>query len=146
MNYSDYKKMIEKEYGRNRKNIFTCYFFLAISVVFFGIFFFQVRELAVVGAAFLLDLAAAVYALRAFQGVHPYWEMQLALKAKAEPCERTVCRFAAGVEYALEHQLPAFRGRALEIFEETFRILEKSSTVSRADLTRLEEVLKRTGQ
>lgn len=145
MNYSDYKKMIEKEYGRNRKNIFTCYFFLVISVVFFGIFFFQVRELAVVGAAFLLDLAAAVYALRAFQGVHPYWEMQLALKAKKDPCEVTVRRFAAGVEYALERQLPAFRGRALEIFEETYRTLENSDAVSQADLARLEDVLKRIG-
>ena len=143
MEYSDYKKMIAKEYERNRKNIFTCYFFLILSAVFFIIFFVNVHELPVLGTAFLLDLAAAVYALRAFKGMHPYWEMQLALKAKQELSGEAVRRFTAGVEYALEQKLPAFKGRAPEIFEETFQAVKKSGAVLQADIKRLEDVLRR---
>ena len=144
MKYSDYKVMIAKEYERNQKNIFTCYFFLILSAVLFAVFFLSVRELPVAGAAFLMDLEAAVYALRAFKSIHPYWEMQLALNAKQELTEDAVCRFIAGVEYALEHKLPAFKGRAPEIFEETLQEVRKSGTVSREAVERLEEMLKRT--
>lgn len=42
-------------------------------------FFLSIRELVVAGTAFLLDFAAAVYAIRALKGMHPYWEMQLPL-------------------------------------------------------------------
>lgn len=143
MKYSDYQVMMEKEYEKNRKNIFTCYFFLLLSAVFFGMFFLSIRELVVAGVAFLLDFAAAVYAIRALKGLHPYWEMQLALKAKQEPTEMTVCCFTAGVEYALEHKLPAFKGRAPEIFEEALLKIRESGSISQTDLERLEEVLKR---
>lgn len=143
MNYSDYKVLAEREYKRNRKHIYTCYFFLALSAVFFAMFFVSVRELPVIGAAFFLDLAAGMYAVRAFKGIHPYWEMQLALKAKENPSEAAVCSFAAGVEYALEQALPAFKGRAPEIFEETLAAVRKSGEVSAEDVARLESVLKR---
>ena len=143
MKYSDYRVMIAKEYERNQKNTFTCYFFLILSAVLFAVFFLSVRELPVVGTAFLTDLAAAVYALRAFKSIHPYWEMQLALKAKQELTDDAVCRFAAGVEYALEHDFPAFKGRAPEIFEETLQAVRKSETVSREAVERLGEILKR---
>ncbi len=82
MKYSDYQTIVEKEYEKNRKNIFTCYFFILLSVNSVAVFFLSVRELPVAGAAFLLDFAAAVYALRAFKGLHPYWEMQYAPKSK----------------------------------------------------------------
>lgn len=145
MKYSDYQTIVEKEYERNRKNIFTCYFFILLSVIFFAVFFLSVRELPVAGAAFLLDFAAAVYALRAFKGLHPYWEMQLALKAKEEPTEMNVGRFIAGVEFAGKKRLPSFHGRAPEIFAETFAALKKSGKVSVADLEHLKTVLKAVG-
>ena len=78
MKYSDYQVIVEKEYEKNRKNIFTCYFFILLSVILCAVFFLSIRELPVAGAAFLLDFAAAVYAIRAFKGLHPYWEMQYA--------------------------------------------------------------------
>lgn len=143
MNYSDYKAMIKKEYERRQKYIVTCYLFLILSIVFFAIFFFKDRQLPIAGAAFLLDLAAAVYALKAFKSIHPYWEMQLALKAKQELSEAAVCRFTAGVEYALEHKLSAFKGRALEIFEETLRAVQTSEAISQTGQKRLKEVLER---
>ena len=145
MKYSDYQTIVEKEYERNRKNIFTCYFFILLSVIFFAVFFLSVRELPVAGAAFLLDFAAAVYALRAFKGLHPYWEMQLAIKAKEEPTEMNVGRFIAGVEFAGKKRLPSFHGRAPEIFAETFTALKKSGKVSVADLEHLKTVLKAVG-
>lgn len=143
MQYTDYKVLMEKEYKRNRKCIFTCYFFLAISIVFFALFFLSIRELAVIGAAFLLDAAAGVYAFRAFKGIHPYWEMQLALKAKTDPSDVTVYRFAAGVEYALEQGFPIFKGRSLEIFGETLAILRECTTICPESMEQLERVLKR---
>lgn len=145
MKYSDYQVIVEKEYEKNRKNIFTCYFFILLSVILFAVFFLSVRELPVVGAAFLLDFAAAVYAIRAFKGLHPYWEMQHALKAKADPTEINVGCFTAAVEFAGEKGLPEFHGRALEIFSETLEVLRKNGKVSRADLERLETVLKKAG-
>lgn len=33
MKYSDYQVIVEKEYEKNRKNIFTCYFFILLSVI-----------------------------------------------------------------------------------------------------------------
>lgn len=145
MKYSDYQVIVKREYDKNRKNIFTCYFFILLSLVFFSIFFFGVRELPIVGAAFLLDFAAAVYAIRAFKGMHPYWEMQYALKTKAEPTEANVCCFTAAVELAEENGLPAFRGRAPEIFAETWRSLKRKSEISATTLERLQAALKRAG-
>lgn len=143
MKYSDYKIMVEKEYERNRKNIYTCYFFLALSAVLMALFFLRVPELVIMGAALFLDLAAGVYAFRAFKSIHPYWEMQLALKAKQDPSEASVYRFAAGVEYAMERGLPAFKGRAPEIFAEALAAIKKSGRVPAVAVTCLEEVLKR---
>lgn len=145
MKYSDYQVMMKKEYERNRRNIGTCYFFLLLSFLLFLLFFLYIHELTVAGTAFLLDFAAAVYAFRAFKGQHPYWEMQLAIKAKLEPGEMTVLCFTAGVEYALEQSLPAFKGRALEIFKETFQVLKESGKVAPSDLERLEAVLYKAG-
>ena len=145
MKYSDYQVIVEKEYEKNRKNIFTCYFFILLSVILFAVFFLSVRELPVAGAAFLLDFAAAVYAIRAFNGLHPYWEMQHALKAKADSTEMNVGCFTAAVEFAGKKGLPEFHGRAPEIFSETLEVLKKSGKVSRADLERLETVLKKAG-
>lgn len=145
MKYSDYQVIVKREYEKNRKNIGTCYFFILLSLVFFLIFFFSVRELPIVGAAFLLDFAAAVYAVRAFKGLHPYWEMQYALKAKAEPTEANVCCFTAALELAEEKGLPAFKGRAPEIFAETWKLLKKSKGISASDMDRLETVLGKAG-
>lgn len=47
MKYSDYQVIVEKEYEKNRKNIFTCYFFILLSVILFAVFFLSVRELPV---------------------------------------------------------------------------------------------------
>lgn len=102
MKYSDYQVIVEKEYEKNRKNIFTCYFFILLSVILFAVFFLSIRELPVAGAAFLLDFAAAVYAIRAFKGLHPYWEMQYALKAKEDPTEMNVGCFTASLQFAGE--------------------------------------------
>ena len=44
MKYSDYQVIVEKEYEKNRKNIFTCYFFILLSVILFAVFFLSVRE------------------------------------------------------------------------------------------------------
>ena len=145
MKYSDYQVIVKREYEKNRKNIGTCYFFILLSLVFFLIFFFSVRELPIVGAAFLLDFAAAVYAVRAFKGLHPYWEMQYALKVKAEPTEANVCCFTAALELAEEKGLPAFKGRAPEIFAETWKLLKKSKGISASDMDRLETVLGKAG-
>lgn len=143
MKYSDYKVMIAREYERNRKNLFTCYFFLILSAVFFILFFFHVHELPVMGTAFLMDLAAAAYAMKAFKTMHPYWEMQLAIKARQEPSAEAVRRFTAGVEYALEHQLSAFQGRAPEIFAETLEAIRENGDILPEDRKRLEDVLRR---
>ncbi len=145
MKYSDYQVVVKKEYEKNRKNIGTCYFFIILSLVFFLIFFFSVRELTIAGAAFLLDFAAGVYAFRAFKGMHPYWEMQYALKAKAEPTEANVCCFAAAVDFAEMKGLPVFKGRAPEIFLETWKSIKKSNSVSAKDMERLEMILKKAG-
>lgn len=145
MKYSDYRVIVKREYDKNRKNIGTCYFFILLSLVFFLIFFFGVRELPIVGAGFLLDFAAAVYAIRAFKGLHPYWEMQYALKAKAEPTEANVCCLTAAVELAEEKELPAFKGRAPEIFAETWNALKESKAISASDMDRLEAVLRKAG-
>ena len=145
MKYSDYQTIVEKEYEKNRKNIFTCYFFILLSVILFAVFFLSIRELPVAGAAFLLDFAAAVYAIRAFKGLHPYWEMQYALKAKEDPTEMNVGCFTASLQFAGKKGLPEFHGRAPEIFSETLVVLRKSSKVSRTDLERLENVLKQAG-
>lgn len=145
MKYSDYQVMMKKEYERNRRNIGTCYFFLLLSFLLFLLFFLYIHELTVAGTAFLLDFAAAVYAFRAFKGQHPYWEMQLAIKAKQEPGEMTVLCFTASVEYALEHNLPAFKDRAPELFKETFHALEKSGKITPSDMERLEMVLNKAG-
>ena len=133
MKYSDYQVIVEKEYEKNRKNIFTCYFFILLSVILFAVFFLSIRELPVAGAAFLLDFAAA------------YWEMQYALKAKEDPTEMNVGCFTASLQFAGKKGLPEFHGRAPEIFSETLVVLRKSSKVSRTDLERLENVLKQAG-
>ena len=44
MKYSDYQVIVEKEYEKNRKNIFTCYFFILLSVILCAVFFLSVRE------------------------------------------------------------------------------------------------------
>lgn len=138
----DYKILIEKEYEKNKKNIFTCYFFLILSVVLFALFFLYMSELPVFGAALLLDIAAGAYAFRAFKGLHPYWEMQLALQVIKIPDETSVFRFAAGLEYALEHGLPAFKGRSLEIFDEAFTAVQREKNVSVDAKEKLEAVIK----
>ncbi len=145
MKYSDYQVIVKKEYDKNRKNIFTCYFFILLSVVLFMVFFFSVRELPIVGAAFLLDFAAAVYAVRAFKGLHPYWEMQYALKAKANPTEANVCCLTAAVDLAEKNNLPAFQGRAPEIFTETWNVLKRNEEVPKPEIERLKTVLNAAG-
>ncbi len=141
MKYSDYQVMMEKEYHRKKRLIFTTYFFLLLSVAFFVYFFAADRQLVFVGTAFLLDFAGVVYGFRAFMGTHPYWEMQLALKAQKEPTHENVCRWLAAVELAGERKLPAFRGRAPEIFRETAAICRKSGAVTPADRKLMDELL-----
>ena len=80
-----------------------------------------------------------------FKGLHPYWEMQYALKAKEDPTEMNVGCFTASLQFAGKKGLPEFHGRAPEIFSETLVVLRKSSKVSRTDLERLENVLKQAG-
>lgn len=145
MKVGDYRVLMKKEYEKNRKNIFTCYFFLLLSVVLFAIFFLRVRELPVVGAGFLLDLAAGVYAFRAWKGLHPYWEMGLALQAARKPDEDSVCRLTAAIEIAAEKGLPPFKGRALEIFDQTLLEVRKHGTVSEDRIRQLEMAMKGSG-
>ena len=73
------------------------------------------------GAAFLLDFAAAVYAIRAFKGLHPYWEMQHALKAKADPTEMNVGCFTAAVEFARKRAFLSFTAEPGNLFEKHWR-------------------------
>mgnify|MGYP006866773424 CR=1 FL=1 len=142
MRYEDYKVLAAKEYEKNRKNIFTCYFFLILSAVCFALFFLVIKELPIAGAGFLLDLADGGYAWKAFKGLHPYWEMQLALEAGKNPDEAAVFRLAAAIEYALEKKLPAFKGRALEIFKETLVKVRKNEKVPPQPIIQLEKALK----
>ena len=48
-----------------RKNLTTAYVFLAISAIFFLLFFFNTQEWPVIACAFLCDAAAIVYLVRA---------------------------------------------------------------------------------
>lgn len=97
-----------KEYERTGKIFLPVTFSILLSVILFAVFFLSIRELPVAGAAFLLDFAAAVYAIRAFKGLHPYWEMQYALKAKEDPTEMNVGCFIASLEFAGKKGLPDF--------------------------------------
>ena len=141
MKYSDYQLIMTKEYKKNRSAIFTCYIFIFISIAFYAIFFLSVRDLTIVGAAFCLDFAAAVYAFRAFKSIHPYWEMQKAIKVQHDPTSLNIGCLIAAIEYACDHRFPPFKGRSREILLETYSMLKKIDDISKDELSNLERVM-----
>ena len=137
----DYHKVMEKEYQKNQKLIWTGYLFLAISALLYLVFFRILTDLSVFGAALCCDAAALLYIFRALKAMHPYWEMGLALKAAEKPDHHKVSRLIAGLEVAGKRELPAFHGRALEIFAETTEKLLASPEVPAGDQAELRVVM-----
>ena len=141
MTYDRYQVLASMEGTRSRKNLITCYIFLGISVLFYLIFFFWQKELPMFGVAFLCDLAAAVYIVRAIKTMFPYWQVSLANAFLDKQDKDTYYRLCASLEFPAKKCTYNQKTRAL--FE---KALDKRTTVpglTKEDLALLPDILER---
>ncbi len=130
MKYSDYKIIVEKEYRINRKNLPTTYVFLIMALFFYLTFFFYIQESMILVAAFFLNIVSAIYLIRSIKSMHPYWEIRIALDAKRKDDDISVYKFAAVIDYVVEHKFSPFKEKSKKIFEESYNSIIESNQIS----------------
>ena len=98
MKYEDHLKLEEAEAAKGRRELATVYFFLIISALMYGAFFFHTRELTLIGCAFLCNAASLVYLIRSIGRACPFRQATLARRCASEPSDEAVLRLCAALE------------------------------------------------
>lgn len=141
MNYDKYKELASMENSNIKKNTFTAYFFLAISAVFYAVFFGYDQQFPYFGVAILADLAALVYIFRAIRWMFPFRQSAAVSEFLKKPSKHSYYQMCAALEQPGKSCVyPKGFQKSLETAE---KVASQCAQLTAADQAMLSDIKKR---